>query len=142
MNVHDDHGCMWEKDKQNHNFDLTSESEQVCFVCLKNGPLNRPKKMPPSKKLYLIRNMVKIKKVFLRPIFTESEGKVRFGQFFLKMILSTSRKGCYLAKMSISSKNLSKTKNGDQNRIYPSLTLQTAKFVPLKGFKKFIRRFL
>ena len=53
---------------------------------------------------------------------------------FLKMILSTSRKGCHFAKnSSFSSKSLSKTQNGDQNRIYPwALTLQTAKFFPFK----------
>ena len=55
---------------------------------------------------------------------------------FLKIILSTSRKRCHQAKSAIFSGRRSKTQNGDQNRIYPSLTLQTAKLFPLKRVLK------
>ena len=55
-----------------------------------------------------------------------------FGHIFLKMILLTSRKRCRQAKRSIFSGRWSKTQNSNQDRIYPSLTLQTAKFVSLK----------
>ena len=42
-----------------------------------------------------------------------------------------------LSENSIFSGSWSKTQNSGQNRIYPSLTLLTAKFFPLKkGFKK------
>ena len=57
------------------------------------------------------------------------------------MILSTSRKTCCQAKSSIFSGSWSKTQkwkivNSDQNRIYPSLTLQTAKLFPFKRVLK------
>ena len=48
------------------------------------------------------------------------------------MILSTSRSRCHQAKSSIFSGSWSKTQNSDQNRVYPSLTLLTAKLFPLK----------
>ena len=78
----------------------------------------------------------KINKVFLSPILQNLKGRSFLDKFFLKMILSTSRKGCHYAKSSSSSGSWSKTQNGGQNRIYPSLTLQTAKFVPLKSVLK------
>ena len=59
---------------------------------------------------------------------------LRSSNFFLKMILSTSLKQCHQAKSSIFLGNWSKTPNSDQNWIYTSLTLQTARFVPLKSF--------
>ena len=69
------------------------------------------------------------KKSISEPNFTKSEGKIRFGQFFLEMILSTSRKRCYQAESYSVSASWSKPQNGDQNRIYPSLTLKTAKII-------------
>ena len=52
------------------------------------------------------------------------------------MILSTSRIKCHQAKNSISSGSWSNTQNDGQNRIYPSLTLLTAKCFPLKRVLK------
>ena len=87
----------------------------------------------------------KINKVFLtsEPNFTKSEGKIRFGQFFLKMILLTSQKRChqpeFLSFQEVGQKRkmVIKSERG-VNRIYPSLTLQTAKCFPLKGVLKTI----
>ena len=78
----------------------------------------------------------KINKVFLRPILQNLKGRSVLDNFFLKMILSTSRIRCHQAKNYISSGSWSKTQNGGQNRIYPSLTLLTAKFFPLKRVLK------
>ena len=78
----------------------------------------------------------KNKKSISEPNFTNSEGKIRFGHFLKKMILSTSRKKCHQAKSSIFLRSRSKKQNGDQNRIYPSLTFQTAKLFPLKRVLK------
>ena len=52
------------------------------------------------------------------------------------MILLTGRKRCHQAKSSIFSERWSKTQNGDQNRIYPSLTIRLQNVSLLKGFKK------
>ena len=60
---------------------------KLAHILVKNDPLDQPKKMPTSKKLYIFRKLVK-------------------------------------------------TQNGDQNRINPSFTLQTAKFVPFKSVLK------
>ena len=78
----------------------------------------------------------KINKVFLRPILQNLKGRSVLDNFFLKMILSTSQIRCHQAKDSISSGSWSKMQNGGQNRIYPSLTLLTAKFFPLKRVLK------
>ena len=49
----------------------------------------------------------------------------------------TAEKDASFAKSSVLSGSWTKTQNGDQNRIYTFLTLQTAKFFPLKRvFKK------
>ena len=74
----------------------------------------------------------KTNKVFLSPIIQNLKGRSVLDNFFLKMILSTSRIGCHHAKSSISLGRRSKTQNGDQNLIYPSLTLLIAKIFPLK----------
>ena len=76
----------------------------------------------------------KIIKVFPGPILQNLKGRSVLDN--LKIILLTSRKRCRQAKSSIFLGRWSKTQNGDQNRIYPSLTLQTAKCFPSKRVLK------
>ena len=85
----------------------------------------------------------KINKVLLRPILQNLKGRSVLENFSLKMILPTSRIRCYQAKNSIFLGSRSKTQNSGQNRIYPSLTLLTAKFFPLRGGgQTFFRAFI
>ena len=76
---------------------------------------------------------------FLRPTLQNLKGGSVLDKFFLKMILSTSQIRCHQEKSSISSGRRSKAQNGDQNLIYPSLTLLTAKLFPLKRVLKKIK---
>ena len=53
---------------------------------------------------------------------------------FTKPELREAKLRSVLDKKNFFSGSWSKTQNGDQNRIYPSLTLETAKCSPLKRF--------
>ena len=76
-------------------------------------------------------------KIKYEPNLTTSEGKIRFGQIFFENDPLDEPKKMPPSKSSIFSGSRSKTQNGDQNRIYPgSLTLQTAKWFPLKRVLK------
>ena len=70
----------------------------------------------------------KINKTFQSPFYKIWREGPFWKSLFLKMILSTSRKRCSQAKSSIFSGNWPKMQNGDQNRIYPSLTLRLQNF--------------
>ena len=67
---------------------------------------------------------------------------VTWGQIMANESECLVGRGCHFAEKfvknivpsSIFLGSLSKTQNGDQNRIYPPLTLQIANIFPLKGF--------
>ena len=94
---------------------------------------NNNKQQTTNNKQQTTNNHFLCQKVFLRPILQNLKGRSVLDNFFLKMILSTSQIRCHQAKNSISSGSWSKTQNGGQNRIYPSLT--DRKIFPFKkGF--------
>ena len=84
----------------------------------------------------------KINKVLLRPILHNLKVRSVLDNFFFENDPLDELNQIPLSKNSISSGSWSKTQNSGQNRIYPSLTLLTAKLFPLKrvlnkkGFKK------
>ena len=77
-----------------------------------------------------------INKVFLRPILQNLKGRSVLDKFFFENDPLDELNQMPLSKKFYIFGSWSKTQNSDQNRIYPSLTLLTAKFFPLKRVLK------
>ena len=78
----------------------------------------------------------KINKVFLRPILQNLKGRSVLDNFFFENDPLDELNQMPLSKKFYLFRKLVKTQNSGQNRIYPSLTLLTAKFFPLKRVLK------
>ena len=77
-----------------------------------------------------------INKVFLRPILQNLKGRSVLDKFFFENDPLDELNQMPLSKKCYIFRKLVKNANSGQNRIYPSLTLPTAKFFPLKRVLK------